>query len=87
MPGFERAAVQIAVGGIYNLRIHHDDVLQPVLRHLRVMEITGLGPEGLQAQQELGLFLDGLDAQATKFDERQAAILARRQAAQERRAG
>jgi acyl-[acyl-carrier-protein] desaturase len=33
------------------------------------------------------LFLDGLDAQAARFDERQAAILARRQATQERRAG
>jgi acyl-[acyl-carrier-protein] desaturase len=87
MPGFERAAAQMAIGGIYNLRIHHDDVLQPVLRKLKVMEVTGLGPEGLQAQQELGVFLEGLDTQATRFDERQAAILARRQAAQERRAG
>ncbi|WP_354642608.1 acyl-ACP desaturase [Kitasatospora camelliae] len=80
IPGFERAAAQIAIGGVYNLRIHHDDVLQPVLRHLKVMEIGGLGPEGQQAQEELGLFLDGLNTQATKFDERQAALLARRAA-------
>ncbi|MGW2377970.1 MULTISPECIES: acyl-ACP desaturase [Kitasatospora] len=80
IPGFERAAAQIALGGVYNLRIHHDDVLQPVLRHLRVMEFGGLGPEGLVAQNELGVFLDGLDAQARKFEERQAAILARREA-------
>ncbi|MEV8326094.1 acyl-ACP desaturase [Kitasatospora sp. NPDC056731] len=80
IPGFERAAAQIALGGVYNLRIHHDDVLQPVLRHLRVMEIGGLGPEGLLAQNELGVFLDGLDSQARKFEERQAAILARRAA-------
>ncbi|MBP0453551.1 MULTISPECIES: acyl-ACP desaturase [Streptomycetaceae] len=80
IPGFERAAAQIAIGGVYNLRIHHDDVLQPVLRHLRVMEIDGLGPEGQQAQDELGVFLGGLDAQATRFDERQAALLARRAA-------
>jgi len=80
MPGFERAAAQMAIGGIYNLRIHHDDVLQPVLRHLKVMEISGLGPEGVLAQQELGAYLEGLDAQATKFDERRAALLARRAA-------
>ncbi|MFG2822026.1 acyl-ACP desaturase [Kitasatospora sp. NPDC048365] len=85
MPGFERSAVQIAVGNVYNLRIHHDDVLQPVLRKLKVMEIDGLGPEGARAQQELGAFLDGLDAQATKFDERQAAMLARRAAAAARK--
>ncbi|MCD0486115.1 acyl-ACP desaturase [Streptacidiphilus sp. ASG 303] len=80
MPGFERAAVRIAVGGVYNLRIHHDDVLQPVLRHLKVMERGGLGPEGLRAQEELGAFLDGLDGQAARFDERRAALLARRAA-------
>ncbi|MER7708270.1 acyl-ACP desaturase [Kitasatospora sp. NPDC097605] len=83
IPGFERAAAQIALGGVYNLRIHHDDVLQPVLRHLRIMDLDGLGPVGAQAQQELGVFLDGLDAQATKFEERQAALLARRAARQQ----
>ena len=80
MPGFERAAAQIAIGGIYNLRIHHDDVLQPVLRFLKVLQISGLGPEGLKAQEELGLYMGGLDDQATKFDERREALLARRRA-------
>ncbi|WP_030543177.1 acyl-ACP desaturase [Streptomyces albus] len=80
MPGFERAAAQMAIGGIYNLRIHHDDVLQPVLRFLKVLEISGLGPEGLKAQEELGMYMGGLDAQATKFDERREALLARRAA-------
>ncbi|MDX6331355.1 MAG: acyl-[acyl-carrier-protein] desaturase, partial [Streptomycetaceae bacterium] len=32
MPGFERMAAQMAIGEIYNMRIHHDDVIQPVLR-------------------------------------------------------
>ncbi|MGW1837857.1 acyl-ACP desaturase [Streptomyces sp. BBFR2] len=80
MPGFERAAARMAIGGIYNLRIHHDDVIQPVLRHLKVLEIGGLGPVGLAAQEELGLFMGGLDDQARKFDERRAAIEARRAA-------
>ena len=66
MPGFERAAAQMAIGEIYNLRIHHDDVLQPVLRHLKVLEIDGLGPEGLKAQEELGMYMGGLDAEAVE---------------------
>lgn len=77
MPGFERAAAQMAIGGIYNLRIHHDDVLQPVLRYLRVLEIDGLGPEGLRAQEELGMYLAGLECEAAKLDERLAARQAR----------
>ncbi|MBZ4020492.1 acyl-ACP desaturase [Streptomyces purpurogeneiscleroticus] len=82
MPGFERAAARMAIGGIYNLRIHHDDVIQPVLRFLKVLEIGGLGPEGLKAQEELGLYLGGLDDQARKFDERLAAREARKAARQ-----
>ena len=66
MPGFERAAAQMAIGEIYNMRIHHDDVLQPVLRFLKVLDIDGLGPEGLKAQEELGLYMGGLDSEATQ---------------------
>lgn len=80
MPGFERAAARMAIGGIYNLRIHHDDVLQPVLRHLKVLEVSGLGPDGVRAQEELGMFMGGLNDQAVKFDERRAALAARRAA-------
>ncbi|MFB7940443.1 acyl-ACP desaturase [Streptomyces sp. NPDC056049] len=77
IPGFERAAAQMAIGEIYNMRIHHDDVLEPVLRHLKVLEISGLGPEGLHAQEELGLYMNGLDAEAAKFDAKLAARKAR----------
>lgn len=78
IPGFERAATMMAIGGIYNLRIHHDDVLQPVLGHLKVLEAPGLTGEGLRAQEELGVFMNALADQATKFEERREALLARR---------
>ncbi|MDP9240908.1 MAG: acyl-ACP desaturase, partial [Actinomycetota bacterium] len=32
IPGFNRKSVQIAKAGIYDLRIHHDDVVQPLIR-------------------------------------------------------
>jgi acyl-[acyl-carrier-protein] desaturase len=77
IPGFERAAAQMAIGEIYNMRIHHDDVLQPVLRYLKVLDIDGLGPEGLRAQEELGMYMNGLDSEARTFDEKLAARKAR----------
>jgi len=77
MPGFERFAAQMAIGEVYNLRIHHDDVIQPVLRFLKVMDIDGLGPEGQQAQEEIGLYMGGLDSEAAKFDVKLAARKAR----------
>ncbi len=78
IPGFERAAARMAIGGIYNQRIHHDDVLQPVLRHLKVLELSAVGTDGLRAQDEIGLFMGALNDQAAKFEERREAMLARR---------
>ncbi|NEE23772.1 acyl-ACP desaturase, partial [Streptomyces sp. SID7499] len=49
----------------------------PVLRFLKVMSIDGLGPEGAKAQEELGLYMGGLDSEASKFDEKLAARKAR----------
>ena len=76
--GFGRKAVQIAMAGIYDLRIHHDEVLMPVLRQLGVLERTDLGADGEKAREELVEFLDGLDTHATRFVERREARRARR---------
>jgi acyl-[acyl-carrier-protein] desaturase len=72
VPGFARKAVQIAQAGIYDLRIHHDDVIMPLLRHWRVFEAAGLDAEGEQAQHDLAAALEALNARATRFVERRA---------------
>ncbi|WP_031486380.1 acyl-ACP desaturase [Streptomyces bicolor] len=77
IPGFARAAARMAVGDIYNIRIHHDEVLQPVLRHLNVLNRYGLGAEGRRFQDELGRHLEAVDTQANRFDEKRATVLAR----------
>jgi acyl-[acyl-carrier-protein] desaturase len=74
MAGFRRNSVIIARAGIYDLRLHHDEVIMPVLRYWDVFERTGLGPGGEQAREELGSFLEVLDAQATAFVDRRAEI-------------
>ncbi|HVU91110.1 MAG TPA: acyl-ACP desaturase, partial [Jatrophihabitans sp.] len=70
MADFARSSVTIAKAGIYDLRLHHDEVLQPVLRHWRVFDRTDLGPVGEQAREELTAFLVQLDARAARFVER-----------------
>jgi acyl-[acyl-carrier-protein] desaturase len=85
MPGagvenFGRKSVQIAVAGIYNLRIHRDEVLAPVLRNVRAFERTDLGPAGEQAREELAGIMDELGAAACRFEEKLAARKAREQA-------
>lgn len=72
VPGFARKALQIAQAGIYDLRIHHDDVIMPLLRHWRVFEAEGLDADGEQARQDLAAALKALDARATRFVARRA---------------
>jgi acyl-[acyl-carrier-protein] desaturase len=78
VPGFARRAVQIAQAGIYDLRIHHDDVIMPLVRHWRVFEAEGLDADGERARQDLAAALDALDVRAARFVERRAEAQAAR---------
>jgi acyl-[acyl-carrier-protein] desaturase len=69
MANFRRNSALIAKAGIYDLRLHHDEVVAPVLRAGTVFERTDLGPDGEQAREELAAFMTGLDAQAARFVE------------------
>jgi acyl-[acyl-carrier-protein] desaturase len=75
--GFQRKAVEMAVAGVYDLRQHRDDVVMPVLRYWKVFELEGLSPAGERARSELAEFLDGLDKDAARFEERRDALKAR----------
>jgi len=87
MPGstidnFGRRSLQIAMAGIYDLRIHHDDVLVRIVRHLGLLTRAGLTGAAAAHQEALGKFLEQLDAKATKFETRRAATLDARASAQ-----
>jgi acyl-[acyl-carrier-protein] desaturase len=69
MAGFRKNSMLIAKAGIYDLRLHHDEVVAPILRFWKVFDRTDFGPEGEKAREELARFLEGLDAQATRFVE------------------
>ncbi|MBA2640738.1 MAG: acyl-ACP desaturase [Nocardioidaceae bacterium] len=75
--GFQRKAVEMAVAGVYDLRQHRDDVLMPVLRYWKVFEAEGLGEQGETARTELADFLDTLEQQATRFEDKRDALQAR----------
>ncbi|MGL6234217.1 MAG: acyl-ACP desaturase [Segniliparus sp.] len=70
MADFAKNSILIAKAGIYDLRIHHDDVLQPVLRFWRVFERSDFGAEGEQARDELTRFLGLLDERAKYYEEK-----------------
>ncbi|MFM7964168.1 MAG: acyl-ACP desaturase [Actinomycetota bacterium] len=54
IPNFTELAKQIAKTGIYDFKVHHEQILEPVvMRHWKVKEISGLTPEAKQAQEDL----------------------------------
>lgn len=71
--GFQRKALSIALAGIYDLRQHRDEVLQPVLRQWNIFGRTDLTAEGEKAREELAAHMESLDVQATRFEEKREA--------------
>jgi acyl-[acyl-carrier-protein] desaturase len=80
--GFGRKALSIALAGIYDLRQHRDEVLQPVLRQWDVFGRTDLTGEGEKAREQLAAHMDELESQAARFEERREARRLRQEAKQ-----
>ncbi|GCA97148.1 acyl-ACP desaturase [Mycolicibacterium sp. NCC-Tsukiji] len=70
MADFAKNALTIAKAGIYDLRIHHDDVLVPVLRFWNIFERGDFGPIGERAREELVGFLGLLEERARFYEEK-----------------
>ncbi|MFW6695355.1 acyl-ACP desaturase [Streptomyces sp. MAR4 CNX-425] len=64
--GFRARAARIAAAGIFNLDIHHEHVVVPLLRNLGVLTMPGLGPAGQHAQERIGLYAQHLQTQAAR---------------------
>ncbi len=80
MPGvgiidFNAHAAAIAKAGIYDLLIHHEQILVPVvLRHWKVEEATGLSDEAERARDRLVTRIDRIGRAARRMRERQEAL-------------
>ncbi|SNY55979.1 acyl-ACP desaturase [Paractinoplanes atraurantiacus] len=71
--GFGRKALSIALAGIYDLRQHRDEVLQPVIRQWNVFNRTDLTGDGEKAREELAAHMADLESQAARFEEKREA--------------
>lgn len=71
IPGFARRALKMARIGIYNQRIHAENIVEPLLRHWKVETITGLSPDGAKAQEALMAIVPDLLEKAEQFEARQ----------------
>ncbi len=70
IPNFNRRAVAIARAGIYNLRIHAEQVVQPLLRHWRIDALEGLDARASELQEKILAIPDALIVRAEAFEAR-----------------
>ncbi|GFG74406.1 acyl-ACP desaturase [Mycobacterium botniense] len=68
VPEFRRKAVIIAVGGVYDVRIHLEDVVKPVLKKWRIFERDDFTGEAAWMQEDLGALMDELEKECEKFE-------------------
>jgi acyl-[acyl-carrier-protein] desaturase len=68
--GFWGHAAVIADAEVYDLRIHHDKILQAVLKRWDFEDIEGLDSEAERSRERTVQFMDDLDKLATKAAEK-----------------
>jgi acyl-[acyl-carrier-protein] desaturase len=66
--GFTGKALQMAQAGIYDLRIHHDEILWPLLRYWNLFGLEGLNSRAEQARDRLATHLAKTDRLASRFE-------------------
>ncbi|MCH7585095.1 MAG: acyl-ACP desaturase [Acidobacteria bacterium] len=74
IPGFVRRAVDMARVGVYSLRIHHDRVLEPLLRDWRIEHLTGLSAKAREFQEKIMEIPDRVLKAAEIFERRTARL-------------
>lgn len=70
MPNFLRRAVEMAKAGVYNLRIHHDRVVVPLIREWGIEQLTGLSVQAQEMQELIMDFPSTVLRQAEMFERR-----------------
>ena len=73
IPGFARKSVQIALAGIYDLDLHLNEVVLPVLRAWDVFELTGLSGEGERHRGRISALIERTSADVSRFTEKREA--------------
>jgi acyl-[acyl-carrier-protein] desaturase len=77
VPEFRRKAVIIAVGGVYDPRIHLEEVVMPVLRKWRIFEREDFTGEAARMRDDLAVLVKELEQASDKFDESRQRYLER----------
>lgn len=70
IPGFLRRSIDIAKAGVYNLRIHHDRVLMPLIEQWGIASMEGLSAKASEFQERLLQLPAQIMEKAERFEAR-----------------
>jgi acyl-[acyl-carrier-protein] desaturase len=70
MPKYMRRAIQMAKAGVYNMRIHHDRVLIPLIRDWKIESLEGLTTKAQEFQEKIMGVPALANLQAESFEKR-----------------
>jgi acyl-[acyl-carrier-protein] desaturase len=69
-PQFRRRAAVVARAGIYDMKVHREEIVEPLLRHWGVFELTDLDAAAEQARDRIAGFCAELDRRIAKSTSR-----------------
>jgi acyl-[acyl-carrier-protein] desaturase len=70
MPNFLRRSVEVAKAGVYNLRIHHDRVVVPLIKEWKIADLTDLKPAAAELQDKIMSLPAQIMSKAERFEKR-----------------
>lgn len=70
IPGFLRRSIDIARAGVYNLRIHHDAVVMPLIRQWGIANLERLDASASELQERIMALPDEIIGKAERFEAR-----------------
>lgn len=70
IPRFTRRSIEMAQAGVYNLRIHHDQIIKPLLEQWGIEGLTGLTADAAEYQEKLLTIPQNLARRAERFEAR-----------------
>jgi len=70
MPRFLRRSIDVAKAGVYNLRIHHDRVVVPLLKDWSIGDLTGLTTAAAEVQEKIMALPAQIMEKAERFERR-----------------
>jgi acyl-[acyl-carrier-protein] desaturase len=73
IPGFARKSVQIALAGIYDLDLHLNEVVSPVLRAWGIFEMTGLSGAAEAQRARIAALVERMSLDVARFTEKREA--------------